>query len=165
MGSRDFICLIALTLCGCDDAPRRAEPPPEPTVTAYHADPATGRIAANHTDARGTTTLQSGDDVAVILPPPFTPPPGAELSNVVRVARNDEVLVTHFNYVSPRPPGEVIAFYHAQAQVAGIIPSVALNGKVRTLGGQNRAGTREFVVTARGEGGGSAGQVMVTRSR
>ena len=156
IGQRLLLVLLGLAASACEPAPTSGEP------ADRNARVGGGAAAAGSPQA--APRLRTGDDTPITMPAPFTAPPDAKITGVVRVEDAD-ALVLHFEYRAAQSPDEIIALYRRQADAAGIVPQIDLSGRHRTLGGIDPVNGLEFIVTARPEGGGSAGQIMVSRLR
>lgn len=157
---------LALALAGCggaDEGGQQGEGAgPEPRGT-YSVDAATGETAARHTDASGTVTiLRSGRRVPLALPEGFTLFPQAEVTNNTRVDRDDGRIVL-IDMTSAAEPEELVGFYRAEAEAAGIAIGTALESdRTQTIGGTGADGTR-FSFTATREDDMTRAQLSVGR--
>lgn len=154
------VCLLVLPLLlgACEE--RVAQPNPSPTPNFIH-DPITGettaRIPAGDGDA---ARLRSGTSVPVALPAGFTVYPGARVVRNTVVERGG-VSRTLVEFETSDPVAKVLLFHRAQAQAAGAVLTLDLDGAdAASIGGRTVSGG-SFALTARRDAGRTAVQLSV----
>ena len=153
--------LFLLAACGAsEDEPPRDDPQPK---GHYVVDPETGAKRASITNEDGTTILRAGDgsegEVAE-LPTGFTVYPDAEIRSTVEVGRGERRSVT-MTLASDAPPADMIAFYRAEAEAAGVAVDVELaTDTLSMVGGRAEDGTH-FTFQAAREEDETVGQLTV----
>lgn len=154
------LCLIVLPLLlgACED--RAAEPSPSATPH-FVRDPITGetraRIATGEVEA---ARLRSGASVPVALPTGFTVYPGARVVRTTVVERG-VASRTLVEFETPDPIAKVLLFHRRQAQAAGAVLTLDLEGTdAASIGGQTASGG-SFALTARRDAAGTSVQLSV----
>ena len=153
--------LSLLAACGAseDERPRDDTQP----KGHYVVDPETGATRASITNEDGTTILRTadgGEGAEAELPTGFTLYPDADIRSTVTVGRGERRSVT-MTLASDASPEEMIAFYRAQAERAGVTVDVQLaTDTLSMIGGMAEDGTR-FTFQAAREDSGTVGQLTV----
>ena len=161
-----LVCLPILAFTACkgaeDGASGTDEASTQEAIGSYDIDPESGEITASHTDATGvTTTLRAGENVEPRFPEPFTRYPGMTVTNTTRVERGESAFVT-VEFTSPDPRETIVAFYRAQAEVAGIDPDIEIDGgQTTTLGGEHSRQKFSFALQVTRIDGQTEGQLSV----
>ena len=163
-------CLLlpALALTACkkveDEGETEAAAEMADPVGSYDIDPESGEVRATHTDAAGvTTTMRAGETVEARFPEPFTAYPGMTITNTTSVARGEGAFVT-VEFTSPDPRANIVDFYRAQAELAGINPDVEVEGgETTTLGGENAGEELSFALQVTRVRSRTEGQLSVAR--
>ena len=144
--------LFLLAACGAsEDEPPRDDPQPK---GHYVVDPETGATRASITNEDGTTILRARDGSegkVAELPTGFTVYPDAEIRSTVEVGRGERRSVT-MTLASDAPPADIIAFYRAEAEAAGVAVDVELaTDTLSMVGGRAEDGTHCTFQAAREE--------------
>ena len=153
--------LSLLAACGASED----EPPREDTQPKGHyvVDPETGATRASITNEDGTTILRTADGeegAEAELPTGFTLYPDADLRSTVIVGRGERRSVT-MTLASDTPPADMIAFYRAEAEAAGVAVDVELaTDALSMIGGRGEDGTH-FTFQAAREDNETVGQLTV----
>ncbi len=135
--------VFPLVLAACSqegedaDAQARAAEP----RGSYEIDQATGETFARYEEDDGSvTTMRSGRNVPVLLPPGFSLYPAAEVLNNTRVERDEGVLLS-LDFTSPDPPERLVEFYRAEGEAAQFAIDVRLDaGPTRIIAGKRPDG-------------------------
>ena len=158
-GSIAALSLLAACSASEDEQPREDTQP----KGHYVVDPETGATRASITNEDGTTILRTrdgGEGAEAELPRGFTVYPDADIRSTVTVGRGERRSVT-MTLASDASPEDMIAFYRAQAEGAGVTVDVQLaTDTLSMIGGMAEDGTR-FTFQAAREDSGTVGQLTV----
>lgn len=145
---RVAVVLLTALMCACGERAGAPEPSPEPNRPVATTP---GETRARITTDRGAVDLRSGPAVPVALPSGFTIYPGARIIANTRVEREGgrRVLV---EFATPDPIAKVVLFHRAQAEAAGVLLMLDLDGdEAASIGGRTVTGG-DYALTARRAG-------------
>lgn len=146
-----LVATVAFALSGCGESESSEAPEVEArdenALGSYDIDPRSGEVRASHTDAAGvTTTMRAGETVPAQLPEPFSPYPGATITNTTLVEQGEGAFVT-VEFTTPDERPKVVEFYRKQAIDAGIDPEIEISGgETTTLGGESSVRRASFAL-------------------
>lgn len=143
------VLLLGVLSGGCED--RSASPAPSPTPNTPR-DPATGETRLRISVGEEAADLRSGATVPLALPPGFSIYPGSKVLGNTRVERSSgQRMLVEFE--TPDPIAKVVLFHRAQAEAAGVLLTLDLDGDTAaSIGGRTVTGG-DFALTARRTGG------------
>lgn len=151
MGTRRHFCLAlsAASLAACKEPAAPPEPTPEASFASH---PASGEIRARIVPrGEAPATLRSGPKVPVSLPRGFTLYPGGKVISNTVVERNGRRRIL-LVFVTPDRLEEIVLFYRAEAQAAGVPLDLDLAGETRASIGGSLPGGGTVAIAAQRDG-------------